>query len=113
MSKKRITPIIQHDIQTEIQKLKMELGEITDPLPTDAEVSKAIATVTNKPMPVPELRTGRPIKENAVGRAKFTTALRQDVVKWLKTYAIETDQTAADVLETALLIYRDEKDRNK
>ena len=113
MSKKRITPIIQNDIQTEIEKIKMELGRTTEPLPTAAEVSEAIATVTNKPLLGTELKSGRPIKENAVGRSKFTTAVRSDVVKWLKTYAIETDQTAADVLETGLLNYRDEKNRNK
>ena len=52
---------------------------------------------------------GRPIKEKAIGRVKFTTAIRKDVVKWVKHYAVEADETPADVLENALLFYMDYK----
>ena len=74
---------IKKEIDTEIKKLKMAMREPKG--------------------------YGRPVKEKAIGRVKFTTALRQDIVKWLKHYAIEADETPADVLENALLFYMDYK----
>ena len=115
MAKQRVTPILRQ----EIEKMKVELSQPSTPLPTPDEVTKAVSQATNLPLPEPvatlvapesEARTGRPIKENAIGRVKFTTALRPDVVKWLKTYAIANDQTAADILETALVKFKDEID---
>ena len=76
---------IKKEIDTEIKKLKMAVK-------TEAK------------------GYGRPVKEKAIGRVKFTTALRQDVVKWLKHYAIEADETAADILENALLFYKNHKE---
>lgn len=76
---------IKKDIETEIKKLKM--------------------AVKAEPKGY-----GRPVKEKAIGRVKFTTALRQDVVKWLKHYAIEANETAADILENALLFYKNHKE---
>ena len=113
MAKQRVTPILKQ----EIEKLKIGLGQSIAPLPTADEVTKAVSQATNQPLPSPiepepEAKTGRPIKENAIGRVKFTTALRPDVVKWLKTYAIANDQTAADILETALIKYKSENDPN-
>ena len=51
-------------------------------------------------------KTGRPQKETAVGRIKYTTSLRGEVVKWLKTKAVQMDLTPADLLEAALFDYR-------
>ena len=48
-------------------------------------------------------------KRHPKGRVKFTTALRQDVVTWLKVYAAENGGNAADVLENAVLFYMDYK----
>jgi hypothetical protein len=50
-------------------------------------------------------QTGRPIKNSAIGRVKFTTAIRSDVVKWLKIRAVEQGVSPADVLEEALLAF--------
>ena len=113
MTKQRVTPILKK----EIEKLKIGLGQTNAPLPTADEVTQAVSRATNQPLPSPivpepEVKTGRPIKENAVGRVKFTTALRPDVVKWLKTYAIANDQTAADILEIALIKYKAQTDPN-
>jgi hypothetical protein len=73
------------DIQTEIKKVKMELGN----------------------------KTGRPKKAIAEGRVKLTTSMQSSLVKWFKKYAIDTGQTLADVLESAANQYKYEKERNK
>ncbi len=59
-----------------------------------------------------ESKVGRPIKENSIGRMPYTTSIRPNVIKWVRHYAIETGQTPADVLETALLVYMNEKEKN-
>jgi hypothetical protein len=79
-----VLQITGQQVTTEIAKLKM--AEFTEPK-----------------------GYGRPIKEKAIGRVKFTTAIRKDVVKWVKHYAVEADETPADVLENALLFYMDYK----
>lgn len=58
-------------------------------------------------------KVGRPKKEAAEGRVKYSTALQPYLVKWLKTYAAETEQTPADVLELAVTSMRFEKERLK
>jgi hypothetical protein len=45
---------------------------------------------------------GRPLKEIAIGREKFTTMLQPDLVKSLKRQAIDEGITVADLLETIL-----------
>jgi hemerythrin len=73
------------DIQTEISKVKTELAP----------------------------KVGRPKKETAEGRAKYSTVLQPYLIRWLKTHAAETDQTPADVLEMAVVSMRFEKERLK
>ena len=51
------------------------------------------------------LKYGRPQKEIAVGRTKFTTMLQPEVVKGLKRQAIDRGVTVADLLETILSSY--------
>jgi hypothetical protein len=60
-----------------------------------------------------EVKKGRNKKEIAEGRVKFTTSLQESLIKWVKIYAVETKQTPADILETALNLYKYEKERNK
>ncbi len=45
---------------------------------------------------------GRPLKEIAIGREKFTTMLQPDLVKSLKRQAIDEGITVADLLENIL-----------
>ena len=77
-------------------------------LPTPQAVKDAISEITGKPNPV-----GRPKKEAAIGRVKFTTSLPPYLLKWFKKYAIDSDQTAADVVEMAMLMFKEEKERNR
>lgn len=58
-------------------------------------------------------KVGRPKKETAEGRAKYSTVLQPYLIRWLKTYAAETDQTPADVLEMAVVSMRLDKERFK
>lgn len=80
----------------------------TAELPTAQAVKEAVSELTGKPNPV-----GRPIKQTAVGRVKFTTSLPPHLLKWFKKYAIDSDQTAADVVEMAMLMFKEEKERNR
>ena len=81
--------------------------------PKNEELSekKASKPITSKPEVVKvkkteiaytQLKYGRPQKEIAVGRTKFTTMLQPEVVKGLKREAIDRGVTVADLLETIL-----------
>ena len=52
-----------------------------------------------------QLKYGRPQKEIAAGRTKFTTMLQPEMVKQLKRQAIDDGITVADLLETLLVDY--------
>ena len=88
-------------LENELKKLKMESIKITSlpMLPLD-EVSKPRSV-------------GRPIKQNSIGRVKFTTALDSNALNWVKHYAVDTNQSTADVINTAVLIYKEEKAKNR
>lgn len=58
-------------------------------------------------------KTGRKRKEASADRVKYTTAINDSLLKWVKHYAIENGVTSADVIENALNLYRYEKDRNR
>ncbi len=53
------------------------------------------------------IKYGRPQKEIAAGRTKFTTMLQPDLVKQLKRTAIDSGVTVADLLENVLGGYFD------
>ena len=111
MTKQRITPIVKTDIQIAIEKLKIANSE---PLISDSEATEKIATATNKPLPMDTPKTyGRPPKEAAIGRVKFTTAVQPYLVKWLKIQAANTGVSVADIVENALNAYKHEKDMNR
>lgn len=111
MSKQRVTPIVKTEIKTIIEQLKIANDAM---LPSEDEATKAIATATNKPLPMDTPKTyGRPLKEAAIGRVKFTTAVQPSLVKWLKHQAADTGVSVADVVEQALAAYKYEKDMNK
>lgn len=57
-------------------------------------------------------KTGRKRKEASADRVKYTTAINDSLLKWVKHYAIENGVTSADVIENALNLYRHEKERN-
>jgi hypothetical protein len=69
-------------------------------LPSIEFANQAVQELTLTPKQI-----GRPIKSNAIGRVKFTTAIRADVVKWVKMQAVERSLSPADVLEEALLAF--------
>ncbi|NJN33869.1 MAG: hypothetical protein HC817_06095 [Saprospiraceae bacterium] len=52
-----------------------------------------------------QIKYGRPQKEIAAGRTKFTTMLQPDLVKQLKRTAIDSGVTVADLLENVLSGY--------
>jgi hypothetical protein len=56
-----------------------------------------------------QLKYGRPQKEIAAGRTKFTTMLQPEMVKQLKRKAIDEGITVADLLETLLVDYFSKK----
>jgi hypothetical protein len=117
MAKKtRVTPIISDkpDLKMMVEMLKMELAHTDAPLATDDEVLQGISKASNKPLSTNTLKTyGRPPKEAAIGRVKFTTAVQPLYVKWLKHQAADTGVTVADVVEKAFAAYKHEKDLNK
>lgn len=102
-------------LRAETPQIKASAFNSVDALPsteTANDLVSQIASTTAK-LQIAEFNepkgNGRPIKEKAIGRVKFTTSLRGDVVKWLKHYAIDTGETSADVLENAVLFYMDYK----
>jgi lipoprotein-anchoring transpeptidase ErfK/SrfK len=76
--------------------------------PTEVKTPKPIASKA-KPEIIAEikmqLKYGRPQKEIAAGRTKFTTMLQPEMVKQLKRKAIDEGITVADLLETLLVEY--------
>jgi hypothetical protein len=56
-----------------------------------------------------QLKYGRPQKEIAAGRTKFTTMLQPEMVKQLKRKAIDEGITVADLLETLIVDYFSKK----
>ncbi len=82
-----------------------ELSEkkASKPILPKQEVVKAQSKTTE--IAYTRLKYGRPQKEIAVGRTKFTTMLQPEVVKGLKREAIDRGVTVADLLETILSNY--------
>ena len=56
---------------------------------------------------------GRPYKIEAIGRVKLTTAVQNVLKTWLKHHATQTGQTVADILEDAIIQYRQKHDPKK
>lgn len=116
MAKKtRVTPIVKDksDLKMYAEMLKIELAHTDEPLATEDEVLQGIAKATNKTLTDTPKTYGRPPKEAAIGRVKFTTALQDSLVKWLKIQAANTGVTVADVVEQAIATYKHEKDMNR
>ena len=114
-NKKRVTPIISEKSEGTMFKtmLQMELAAMdTPPLATPDEVLQGISKASNKSIDTPKTY-GRPLKESAIGRVKFTTALQPLYVKWLKHEAANTGVSVADVVELAFAAYKYEKDKNR
>ena len=81
-------------------------------LPTAEIATKQVEQLTGQQ--ATQFKTyGRPPKEAAIGRVKFTTALQPSLVKWLKIQAANTGVSVADVAELAIAAYKHEKDKNK
>jgi hypothetical protein len=59
---------------------------------------------------VPQM--GRPKKEIAEGRTRFTTTLQPALIKWLKIQAAQNNGSVADILENAINAYKYEKEKN-
>jgi hypothetical protein len=111
MAKQRITPIMKTDVERVIKQLKIANNEL---LPSEDEALQGISKATNKPLSTGEPKSyGRPPKENAIGRVKFTTALQSHYVKWLKIQAANTGVSVADVVEKAIAAYKHEKDMDR
>jgi hypothetical protein len=82
-------------------------------LPTTDVANKKVEQLTGQ-QATPQFKTyGRPLKESAIGRVKFTTALQSSLVTWLKIQAANTGVSVADVAELAIAAYKHEKDKNK
>jgi hypothetical protein len=82
-------------------------------LPTADVANKKVEQLTGQ-QATPQFKSyGRPPKEAAIGRVKFTTALQPSLVKWLKIQAANTGVSVADVAELAIAAYKHEKDKNK
>lgn len=58
-------------------------------------------------------KVGRPKKEAAEGRVKYSTVLQPSLIKFLKKYAADTERTPADILEIAVSTLQAEKERNQ
>lgn len=117
MAKKtRVTPIISDRPDSKImtEMLKIELANNDAPLATEDEVLQGISKASNKPLPTDMPKTyGRPPKEAAIGRVKFTTAVQPLYVTWLKIQAAEMGVSVADVVEKAFAAYKHEKEMNR
>jgi hypothetical protein len=111
MKKQKVSKL-ETSVQTEIAKLKMELGE-ADELPTVEAVTDMQQQLTGQQASPTAAQSGRPLKEAAKGRVKLTTMMQKSLVKWLKTYAVEKEMTTADVLETAVNLFKHEKEMNR
>jgi hypothetical protein len=119
MKKQRVSPIASFQINP-------DFGGGDLPKPEDA--NRTIAELTGKPNPTPSVavpkteeiepentqvteiqsitneifKGGRPVKEVAVGRVKFTTMLQPDLVKQLKRAAIDENISVADLIEKSI-----------
>lgn len=104
--------------------VNIEAFATSSELPTAEQANKTVEVLTGQieiemqklkiATKNPEPKTyGRPIKEAAKDRVKFTTSLRNDLVKWLKIEAAQSGRTAADVLEIAVLDYVNYKNKLK
>ena len=111
MKKQKVSKL--DSVQNEIAKIKMEMNE-TDELPSIEAVNASVQQLTGQQAsPTAAAQSGRPLKEAAIGRVKLTTMMQKSLVKWLKTYAVEKEMTTADVLETAVNLFKHEKDMNR
>ncbi len=110
MKKQKVSKL--DSVQNEIAKIKMEMNE-TDDLPSIEAVNASVQQLTGQQASPTAAQSGRPLKEAAIGRVKLTTMMQKSLVKWLKTYAVEKEMTTADVLETAVNLFKHEKDRNR
>lgn len=123
MKKQRVSPIATFQINPDFGG-----GD----LPKPEEANLTIATLTGKAETPPSVSTpkndemeenkntqksenqivitetfkgGRPMKENAVGRVKFTTMLQPDLIKQLKRVAIDENVSVADLIELSIKKY--------
>lgn len=102
-------------LRAETPQIKASAFNSVDALPSTETANDLVSQITQMKAQLEKAENnepkgnGRPIKEKAIGRVKFTTSLRDDVIKWLKHYAIDTGETPADVLENAVLFYMDYK----
>jgi hypothetical protein len=96
ISRVSTTPITVNDFQP------------TGNLPTAESVENFAASLTSKQPPIKQVKEaefktyGRPVKEKAVGREAFTTAIHTDFIMMLKTRALKRGCTVADLLDTVL-----------
>jgi hypothetical protein len=88
----------------------------TGNLPTPESVDNFAASLTSKEPLTERIKTetlklemaagfktyGRPVKEKAVGREAFTTAIHTDFIMMLKSRALKRGCTVADLLDTVL-----------
>lgn len=89
--------------QPKLTKTKKEIEKKQEPKsvkPTPPKAKQEIIAEIKM-----QLKYGRPQKEIAAGRTKFTTMLQPEMVKQLKRQAIDQGITVADLLETLLVDY--------
>lgn len=122
MKKQRVSPITSFQLNSDFNG-----GD----LPKPEDVNQTIATLTGKADTPPSVvspktnkmennnisitekqtttnetfKGGRPLKEGATGRLKFTTMLHADLIKELKRTAIDENMSVADLLEIAIKKY--------
>ena len=92
------TPSVKAPKNEELSEKKASKPVVSKPVATKAKPKITEIAYTR-------LKYGRPQKEIAVGRTKFTTMLQPEVVKGLKREAIDRGVTVADLLETILENY--------
>ena len=96
-------PIPVHIIAPEVEKTEVLPPPAVPIEKKNPKKATVVRTVKPSPPPVAEpvrdIRYGRPQKEVAIGRTKFTTMLQPDIVKQLKRTAIDKGETVADLLE--------------
>lgn len=129
MSKKqRVSPVADFQINTDIitgdlpalDTVNKTVAKLTGKKTVVQPTSKAKVTTAKPPKPPKakqeliaeikmQLKYGRPQKEIAAGRTKFTTMLQPEMVKQLKRQAIDQGITVADLLETLLVDYFSKK----
>lgn len=88
-------------LDTDLLKSISSEGKKKSNLPDPDDVDKSLHKVT----PGAKTKYGRPPKKASIGRKKFTTYVKEDLIKKLKQKALDNDITAADLLEKILSEY--------